>query len=226
MSTVCGALAAAGARPRRRAHRARAPRTRGRWRARFPPGRERIWIDQVAGQAALREAGVVAVERVAVTDAPRSFAAASTAPARAGAAGNRGPLGAGDTHRLVSSLSPVAAGRDRRARRHGGSAALRPSRVSLRRLLWLRAGRRRGVASRLDAFLRMEAWAAAHRRDFPIPKIALCRPDPLAGIGEPSKVRSSRWRLFPMVINTYAGVRHADPLLVRAAVAFGAGRGA
>ena len=29
---------------------------------------------------------------------------------------------------------------------------------------------------------------------------------------------------FPMAINTYAGVREADPLLVRAAVAFGAGR--
>ena len=29
---------------------------------------------------------------------------------------------------------------------------------------------------------------------------------------------------FPMAINTYAGVREADPLLLRAAVAFGAGR--
>ncbi len=29
---------------------------------------------------------------------------------------------------------------------------------------------------------------------------------------------------FPMAINTYAGVRQADPLLVRAAVAFGARR--
>jgi len=29
---------------------------------------------------------------------------------------------------------------------------------------------------------------------------------------------------FPMVINTYAGVRQADSLLVRAAIAFGAGR--
>ena len=29
---------------------------------------------------------------------------------------------------------------------------------------------------------------------------------------------------FPMAINTYAGVRHADPLLLRAAVSFGAGR--
>jgi NitT/TauT family transport system permease protein len=29
---------------------------------------------------------------------------------------------------------------------------------------------------------------------------------------------------FPMAINTYTGVRHADPLLLRAAVSFGAGR--
>ena len=29
---------------------------------------------------------------------------------------------------------------------------------------------------------------------------------------------------FPMAINTYAGVRQADPLLIRAAVSFGAGR--
>lgn len=29
---------------------------------------------------------------------------------------------------------------------------------------------------------------------------------------------------FPMAINTFTGVRHADPLLVKAAVSFGAGR--
>ena len=61
---------------------------------------------------------------------------------------------------------------------------------------------------------------------FPIPKIALL---PLLilwlGIGEPSKVAVIALGVFfPMAINTYAGVRQADPLLVRAAVAFGAGR--
>jgi NitT/TauT family transport system permease protein len=61
---------------------------------------------------------------------------------------------------------------------------------------------------------------------FPIPKIALL---PLLilwlGIGEPSKVAVIALGVFfPMTINTYAGVRHADPLLLRAAVSFGAGR--
>jgi len=61
---------------------------------------------------------------------------------------------------------------------------------------------------------------------FPIPKIALL---PLLilwlGIGEPSKVAVIALGVFfPMAINTSAGVREADPLLVRAAVAFGAGR--
>ena len=61
---------------------------------------------------------------------------------------------------------------------------------------------------------------------FPIPKIALL---PLLilwlGIGEPSKVAVIALGVFfPMAINTYAGVRQADPLLVRAAVAFGARR--
>jgi ABC-type nitrate/sulfonate/bicarbonate transport system permease component len=62
---------------------------------------------------------------------------------------------------------------------------------------------------------------------FPIPKIALL---PLLilwlGIGEASKVAVIALGVFfPMAINSYAGVRHADPLLIRAAVAFGAGRG-
>jgi len=60
---------------------------------------------------------------------------------------------------------------------------------------------------------------------FPIPKIALL---PLLilwlGIGEASKVAVIMLGVFfPMAINTFAGVRHADPLLVRAAVSFGAG---
>ena len=61
---------------------------------------------------------------------------------------------------------------------------------------------------------------------FPIPKIALL---PLLilwlGIGEASKVTVIALGVFfPMAINTYAGVRQADPLLIRAAVSFGAGR--
>jgi len=61
---------------------------------------------------------------------------------------------------------------------------------------------------------------------FPIPKIALL---PLLilwlGIGEASKVAVIMLGVFfPMAINTAAGVRSADPLLIRAAVSFGAGR--
>ena len=61
---------------------------------------------------------------------------------------------------------------------------------------------------------------------FPIPKIALL---PLLilwlGLGEPSKVAVIALGVFfPMAINTYTGVRQADPLLVRAAVSFGARR--
>lgn len=61
---------------------------------------------------------------------------------------------------------------------------------------------------------------------FPIPKIALL---PLLvlwlGLGEPSKIAVIALGVFfPMAINTCAGVRQADPLLVRAAVAFGARR--
>lgn len=61
---------------------------------------------------------------------------------------------------------------------------------------------------------------------FPIPKIALL---PLLilwlGIGESSKIAVIALGVFfPMAINTYTGVRQADPLLVRAAVAFGANR--
>jgi NitT/TauT family transport system permease protein len=61
---------------------------------------------------------------------------------------------------------------------------------------------------------------------FPIPKIALL---PLLilwlGLGEPSKIAVIALGVFfPMAINTFTGVRQADPLLVRAAVAFGAHR--
>jgi NitT/TauT family transport system permease protein len=61
---------------------------------------------------------------------------------------------------------------------------------------------------------------------FPIPKIALL---PLLilwlGLGEPSKVAVIALGVFfPLAINTAAGVRQADPVLIRAAVAFGARR--
>ena len=61
---------------------------------------------------------------------------------------------------------------------------------------------------------------------FPIPKIALL---PLLvlwlGLGEPSKVAVIALGVFfPMAINTVTGVREADPLLIRAAVAFGSRR--
>jgi ABC-type nitrate/sulfonate/bicarbonate transport system permease component len=61
---------------------------------------------------------------------------------------------------------------------------------------------------------------------FPVPKIALL---PLLilwlGLGEVSKVAVIALGVFfPMAINTYTGVRQADPLLVRAAVSFGARR--
>jgi ABC-type nitrate/sulfonate/bicarbonate transport system permease component len=61
---------------------------------------------------------------------------------------------------------------------------------------------------------------------FPIPKIALL---PLLilwlGIGEASKVTVIALGVFfPMAINTHTGVRQSDPLLIRAAVSFGAGR--
>jgi NitT/TauT family transport system permease protein len=61
---------------------------------------------------------------------------------------------------------------------------------------------------------------------FPIPKIALL---PLLilwlGLGEASKVAVIALGVFfPMAINTATGVRQADPLLVRAAVSFGARR--
>ena len=61
---------------------------------------------------------------------------------------------------------------------------------------------------------------------FPIPKIALL---PLLilwlGIGESSKVAVIALGVFfPMAINTHTGVRQVDPLLVRAAIAFGARR--
>lgn len=61
---------------------------------------------------------------------------------------------------------------------------------------------------------------------YPVPKIALL---PLIilwlGIGEISKVMIiSLGVFFPIVINTYAGVKHIDPLLVKTAVSFRASR--
>ena len=60
---------------------------------------------------------------------------------------------------------------------------------------------------------------------YPIPKIALL---PLfilwLGIGElPKFTIIALGVFFPVVINTYAGVRHVDPILIKAAVTFGSG---
>src|SRR5204863_316646 len=86
---------------------------------------------------------------------------------------------------------------------------------------------------RVEAVLGKPEFAAAVDRiwsliagTFPIPKIALL---PLLilwlGIGEASKVAVIMLGVFfPMAINTHTGVRTADPLLIRAAVSFGAGR--
>jgi NitT/TauT family transport system permease protein len=62
---------------------------------------------------------------------------------------------------------------------------------------------------------------------YPIPKIALL---PLLilwlGIGEAAKVAMIALGVFfPVAINSYAGVRDADPLMVKAALSLGAGRG-
>jgi len=61
---------------------------------------------------------------------------------------------------------------------------------------------------------------------FPIPKIAIL---PLLilwlGIGEPSKVAVIALGVFfPMVINVYTGVKHVDPLLIKAALSLGSNR--
>lgn len=61
---------------------------------------------------------------------------------------------------------------------------------------------------------------------YPIPKIALL---PLIilwlGIGEFSKITIiSLGVFFPVIINTYSGVKNVDPLLIKAAVAFRASR--
>lgn len=62
---------------------------------------------------------------------------------------------------------------------------------------------------------------------YPIPKIALL---PLMilwlGIGEAPKVAMIALGVFfPVIINTYAGVRDTDPLMLKAATSLGAGRG-
>lgn len=61
---------------------------------------------------------------------------------------------------------------------------------------------------------------------YPVPKIALL---PLIilwlGIGEVSKITIiSLGVFFPVIINTYSGVKNVDPLLIKAAVAFRASR--
>jgi ABC-type nitrate/sulfonate/bicarbonate transport system permease component len=102
--------------------------------------------------------------------------------------------------------------------------------ASLARLAWgFVAGAAAGVAVGVTVGFFSLAEAVGQpliAATFPIPKIALL---PLLilwlGIGEASKIAVIALGVFfPMAINSYAGVRHADPLLIRAAVAFGAGR--
>jgi len=93
--------------------------------------------------------------------------------------------------------------------------------TSLERLAW---GFGVGAVAGVSVGVAVGFFALADT--FPIPKIALL---PLLilwlGIGEASKVAVVALGVFfPMAINTYAGVRQADPLLIRAAVSFGAGR--
>lgn len=102
--------------------------------------------------------------------------------------------------------------------------------TSLRRLVW---GFGLGALGGVSVGLAVGFWSLAEAvgnpliaATFPIPKIALL---PLLilwlGIGEASKVAVIMLGVFfPMAINTYTGVRTADPLLIRAAVSFGAGR--
>jgi ABC-type nitrate/sulfonate/bicarbonate transport system permease component len=102
--------------------------------------------------------------------------------------------------------------------------------ASVRRLLWgFGAGAAAGVSVgvAIGFFSRAEAVGQPLiAATFPIPKIALLSLLILwLGIGEASKVTVIALGVFfPMAINTYAGVRQADPLLIRAAVAFGARR--
>ncbi|HET8578068.1 MAG TPA: ABC transporter permease [Methylomirabilota bacterium] len=102
--------------------------------------------------------------------------------------------------------------------------------ASLKRLLWgFGAGAATGVSVgiAIGFFSRAEAVGLPLiAATFPIPKIALLSLLILwLGIGEASKVAVIALGVFfPMAINTYTGVRQADPLLVRAAVSFGAGR--
>jgi ABC-type Fe3+/spermidine/putrescine transport system ATPase subunit len=105
----------------------------------------------------------------------------------------------------------------RRADRPGGVRA----QISARAVRWDAVGFTIGVFGLAEA-VGTPLIAAA----FPIPKIALLLLLILwLGIGEASKVAVITLGVFfPMAINTYTGVRHADPLLLRAAVSFGAGR--
>jgi ABC-type nitrate/sulfonate/bicarbonate transport system permease component len=125
--------------------------------------------------------------------------------------------------------SPVAVLREAAAMLSSGELAQHVGQSLLRIVLGFALGALGGVA----VGLAVGVWSLAEAlgnpliaATFPIPKIALL---PLLilwlGIGEASKVAVIMLGVFfPMAINTYAGVRHADPLLVRAAVSFGAGR--
>jgi NitT/TauT family transport system permease protein len=127
---------------------------------------------------------------------------------------------------LPSPLSVIQAG----AAMVGSGELLTHVLASLRRIvLGFGLGAFGGVSVGLAVGLSSLAEAVGNpliAATFPIPKIALL---PLLilwlGIGEASKVAVIMLGVFfPMAINTYTGVRNADPILIRAAVSFGAGR--
>jgi NitT/TauT family transport system permease protein len=116
-------------------------------------------------------------------------------------------------------------------RMFGSGDFLRDLTVSLGRILWgFFAGSASGVLVGLAIGVSPLAKAILDpllSLLYPVPKIALL---PLIilwlGIGEVSKVTIIAVGVFfPVCINTVAGVRETDPLLIRAARSFGATRG-
>ena len=201
---------------------------------------DRIWglIKRRRRRAARATAGgarLMAAARIAVAR-PRRVprAGASTPPVRVARAGGRSSSSGSCSRALgwVPALFlPSPLGVLRGGRGHGACPASSSCTSPRASSAWLglrarrrrRRRRRRGGRLLLARRGRGQPLIAA---TFPIPKIALL---PLLilwlGIGEASKVAVIALGVFfPMAINTYAGVRQADPLLVRAAVAFGAGR--
>src|SRR5262245_11570303 len=230
------AVAAARARARHGAGRAQAAAARrSDGRDGFPAGlRAHLGPDQVPGAGrAGRGEELMAVERVAARDRSAFVRRADHRPLRLAALVSLLVLWEGFTRvGWIPSLflpSPLGVLRELGEMAVSGQLMLHLA-ASLRRLLLgfaLGAGAGVAVGIATGVFSRAEAVGQPLiAATFPIPKIALL---PLLilwlGLGEPSKVAVIALGVFfPMAINTYAGVREADPLLVRAAVAFEIGR--